>query len=614
MSRLLSVPVLARTALLSLIAFVIASCGGGGGGGTTGTNTVVNFSVDWGARSRVTGPGSAQSFTMRIVGAGVPSGDFVYTGNRDANPAAHTQAFTTPGQAVAGSHTVVFTFYADVNGTGAVVGNATATMTLNANGTLSGTITTVGTVASVTVASGQTVAVGELKQLVFTARDSSNNVVAVTPGAAVWAVVTGGGFIAFEQGQARGVAAGTPTVTASVDGHVSPAMSVSVTSTPSVTVSVSPSTVTLDRGQTQQFNATVTGTGNTAVTWSVVEGGGGTISSGGLYTAPNTSGTFTVRATSVAEPAAFGTATVNVAYIPLNKIFYTLNSFDTVEYRQINSDGTGDSLVSSFSGSFDAIAPSPTAAQFAFAYTSDPLATDPIWRLYKNATVAISGATQLSATNFRFFGTIRYTPDGSQIVFTGSVSEGEFGVYRINADGTGGPVRLDDGEEAAVSPDGTKIVYTKLDGPSVSGEVWTMNLDGTTKTRLTNNAFEDWYPQWSKDGTKICFSSDRNGAQFDIYTMNANGTSVVRVTTSGDDEYGSSFSPSGAQIAVAVLGLDVDDTGLYRVNTDGLSRTPLKIAANIDLGVFWSPGGSSQPGGIGPWSGGGNPRAKLRRR
>ncbi len=54
---------------------------------------------------------------------------------------------------------------------------------------------------------------------------------------------------------------------------------------PTVSVSITPSTASLSFGGAQQFTATVTGTSNTAVTWSVK--GGGTISTAGLYTAPS---------------------------------------------------------------------------------------------------------------------------------------------------------------------------------------------------------------------------------------------------------------------------------------------------------------------------------------
>jgi hypothetical protein len=82
---------------------------------------------------------------------------------------------------------------------------------------------------------------------------------------------------------------------------------------PLVTVTVAPNSVTLLLGATQSFTATVTGTTNTEVTWSVQEGFGGTIDSTGLYTAPqNSTGTFHVVATSQANPAAKGIAAVAV--------------------------------------------------------------------------------------------------------------------------------------------------------------------------------------------------------------------------------------------------------------------------------------------------------------
>lgn len=93
----------------------------------------------------------------------------------------------------------------------------------------------------------------------------------------------------------------------------------------SVTVSVSPSTVSVPLGGTQQFTATVTGSANTGVTWSVggVTGGNstvGTISSAGLYTAPNTvptSGSVTVTATSSADTSKSDSATVTVTIPPV---------------------------------------------------------------------------------------------------------------------------------------------------------------------------------------------------------------------------------------------------------------------------------------------------------
>lgn len=80
-----------------------------------------------------------------------------------------------------------------------------------------------------------------------------------------------------------------------------------------ISVTVTPNSVTVLRDATQAFTAKVTGTTNTAVTWSVEESSGGTIDSAGHYTPPqNGAGAFNVIATSQANPAASGAAAVTV--------------------------------------------------------------------------------------------------------------------------------------------------------------------------------------------------------------------------------------------------------------------------------------------------------------
>ena len=88
---------------------------------------------------------------------------------------------------------------------------------------------------------------------------------------------------------------------------------VSSSTSNSVTINTTVSTATVLVGATQTFAAIVTGTSNTAVTWSVPEVGvGGTVDANGKYTAPNIVGTFHVVATSVADPSKSATITVAV--------------------------------------------------------------------------------------------------------------------------------------------------------------------------------------------------------------------------------------------------------------------------------------------------------------
>jgi hypothetical protein len=81
---------------------------------------------------------------------------------------------------------------------------------------------------------------------------------------------------------------------------------------PVVSVVVSPSTANLKPGASQQFTATVTGSTNKAVTWSLSQAIG-TISSTGLYTAPGSTQskqTLVLTAASAAAPTATAAATI----------------------------------------------------------------------------------------------------------------------------------------------------------------------------------------------------------------------------------------------------------------------------------------------------------------
>ncbi|MBV9743700.1 MAG: hypothetical protein JO099_08045, partial [Acidobacteriia bacterium] len=84
--------------------------------------------------------------------------------------------------------------------------------------------------------------------------------------------------------------------------------------TPLLSVTVMPTTVSLGAAQTQQFTATVSGSGNTGITWTL-NPPVGMVTPAGLYTAPqsvNTTQTVTLTATSVADPTKFASATITL--------------------------------------------------------------------------------------------------------------------------------------------------------------------------------------------------------------------------------------------------------------------------------------------------------------
>ena len=134
----------------------------------------------------------------------------------------------------------------------------------------------------------------------------------------------------------------------------------------------------------------------------------------------------------------------------------------------------------------------------------------------------------------------------------------------------------------AWSPDGTKIAFTSLrDG---NDEVYVMNADGSGQTNLTSNAAQDWLPGWSPDGTKITFASYRDG-NYEIYVMNADGTGLVNRTSNAANDYYSAWSPDGAKIA-----FNSDRDGEYEIsvmNADGSGQTNLTNNAAGDYDPDW---------------------------
>jgi hypothetical protein len=151
--------------------------------------------------------------------------------------------------------------------------------------------------------------------LTATALDAGGALVLTDPANWFWSsdnpqvatVVPGGNPTAFV-----GVTAGSVNITAT-DRESGRSTTVAVGIADPVSVAISPATVTVPRDTRQQFTATVTGTTNTAVTWSIQEGDtGGDIDSTGNYQSPDNAGVYHVVATSVADPTQSAVATVTV--------------------------------------------------------------------------------------------------------------------------------------------------------------------------------------------------------------------------------------------------------------------------------------------------------------
>lgn len=149
---------------------------------------------------------------------------------------------------------------------------------------------------------------------------------------------------------------GTYKVTATSAADSTKSASAVVTVKAPVSVAISPTSASLSAGASQQFTANVSGTSNTAVTWSA---SGGTISSTGLYIAPSTTGTYTVTATSVADTTKSASAALTVSSIAGTNRYISTGGVDSGSCTNAASPCHSFTYVDSIAASGDVVHVAP---------------------------------------------------------------------------------------------------------------------------------------------------------------------------------------------------------------------------------------------------------------
>lgn len=126
-------------------------------------------------------------------------------------------------------------------------------------------------------------------------------------------------------------------------------------------------------------------------------------------------------------------------------------------------------------------------------------------------------------------------PGREKIVFSGG-SQGVRNIYSINLDGTG-PTRLTNDPKSifpACSSTG-KIAFTS--SRTGNSDIYVMNWDGTNQFRVTTNTYDEIDAAWSPDGKHIAFSSTLSGDHLHrIHVVNADGSNVVKVSNGLDGD------------------------------------------------------------------------------
>ena len=92
---------------------------------------------------------------------------------------------------------------------------------------------------------------------------------------------------------------------------------------------------------------------------------------------------------------------------------------------------------------------------------------------------------------------------------------------------------------SSLSPDGKTLLYAQTDYNMAQNRgvttLWVQDMASGAVTRLTDTASNNAAPEWSSDGRKIYFLSDRSGSM-QVWRMNAAGGDATQITGSGGGE------------------------------------------------------------------------------
>lgn len=138
------------------------------------------------------------------------------------------------------------------------------------------------------------------------------------------------------------------------------------------------------------------------------------------------------------------------------------------------------------------------------------------------------------------------------------------------------------GTELAWSPAGDVVAFVR------EGDLWTCRPDGTSVTRVTNTAVTERHPSFSPDGKKLCFHLDEADLDSgEIGTVNVDGSGWA-LLTSGVSASSTAWSPLGDEIAYhVVLDQDTEDKALFFADATTGAVTEVALKGDEDWADSW---------------------------
>jgi serine/threonine protein kinase len=202
---------------------------------------------------------------------------------------------------------------------------------------------------------------------------------------------------------------------------------------------------------------------------------------------------------------------------------------------------------------------------------------------------------------YSYNGTITW-PSNREIVFSRGIW-GNTALWRVATDGRSEPQpvlgALDGGSYPAIAHPAkgpARLAYQRL---VIDSNIWRMAVDSepdgkfrivTEPAAIVASTRNDTEPQFSPDGKRLAFGSDREGYR-EIWVGGSDGSNPVRLTTFNSERCGSpKWSPDGSRIVFDSLVSGNND--IWIVGSEGGSPKQITTEPSNEARPFWSRDGT----------------------
>ena len=202
---------------------------------------------------------------------------------------------------------------------------------------------------------------------------------------------------------------------------------------------------------------------------------------------------------------------------------------------------------------------------------------------------------------------VDWTPDGGIVFWRCASGVYDCSLVAVSSDDRGENTLFQAGDgvsSLSLSPDGNRVVFSRwnVNDESFDSNVVVADLNGDNERKLTDAPGIDGDADWSPDGTKLVFSSDRDhngdclfhdctGYAPELYVMNADGSGQRRLTEDPAYDVFGTWSPDGTKILFARIRGHDDDYELFAGDWDGGEPKQLTDSPGWDWMPDWAPAG-----------------------